>query len=362
MEEQERGADERYTGRNMGEGMGSRGSGKRGDEGGVALHQARPQISTIQRVSTSQPEIRASVLSQQWLREDSARYPVAYSQEKRTIASQSVTRPPNTNATSSSVDGATQYAEKGSDGSSSPSLRVQIRENLSWTLPRQGGEGTGHRTGSLTLQPLTELSRRIVLHLAPLDPVGIKNFRPHAFFDKAAFTTHAELALKDPQRSLPLGQSLEVLRWRLEGYEACAPPLVLTPWPTQGGFTLECELDQPIKLSEITIKIPLSSEITVQTSSVSLGKMSRSGEFVTWEIPAMDGENTKEGVLEIAWETDQGVEEEGEEGRYPISVTFTSDQETWSAVRVSAVRGVGSGDSVAYGVGYRLNTEKYCVE
>jgi hypothetical protein len=160
------------------------------------------------------------------------------------------------------------------------SVHVQIREQLTVVLLREGGLKTLDLKGDLNLN-ISDLNlARIRLGLTP--PTISANdlqFKQHPNVGKF-LTTERTLALKDPSRAFPVGQPLSVLKWRYSGRDESLVPLssacgdfsgtffvligfVVNIWPTPSNdgtceVNIEYELENTkLALHDVVISIPL---------------------------------------------------------------------------------------------------------
>ena len=85
--------------------------------------------------------------------------------------------------------------------------------------------------GDMNLQVSDSSQAKIRLILEPLSSdvnAGDLQFKQHPHVAKFAPTGDRAVALKDPSRAFPVGQSLAVLKWRYEGKDESLVPLSST--------------------------------------------------------------------------------------------------------------------------------------
>lgn len=103
-----------------------------------------------------------------------------------------------------------------------------IKEHLSLELLREGGLKSMELTGEMNLQLSDPAHAKVKLALAPLSedfPSSEIQFKQHPNVAKFGASGDRVVALKDPQRSFPVGQSLTVLKWRYNGKDEIHVPL-----------------------------------------------------------------------------------------------------------------------------------------
>lgn len=107
------------------------------------------------------------------------------------------------------------------------SVHAVIRENIELELVREGGLNTLELRGDLNLQISDASLARVKLILAePTTTFGPElQFKQHPNVGKFAANKERVIALKDPSRSFPVGQSLAVLKWRYAGKDETYVPL-----------------------------------------------------------------------------------------------------------------------------------------
>ena len=113
------------------------------------------------------------------------------------------------------------------------SVHIVIKEQLSLELLREGGLKSMEVQGDMNLQLSDAAHAKVKLALSPLaedfSPSEIQ-FKQHPHVAKFGATGDRIVALKDPQRSFPVGQSLAVLKWRYTGKDESHVPLSSEPY------------------------------------------------------------------------------------------------------------------------------------
>ena len=103
-----------------------------------------------------------------------------------------------------------------------------IKEKIALQLLREGGLKSMEVRGDMNLQVSDSSHAKIRLGLAPLSSdinAGDLQFKQHPHVAKFAPTGERVVALKDPSRAFPVGQSLAVLKWRYDGKDETLVPL-----------------------------------------------------------------------------------------------------------------------------------------
>lgn len=117
------------------------------------------------------------------------------------------------------------------------SVHIVIKEHISLSLLRDGGVQSMEVKGDMNLQISDAESAHIRLVLAsPSTDFGGNSLQFKQHPNVAKFPTGAAdrvVALKDPSRAFPVGQSLAVLKWRYAGTDESNVPLSGSVIPVQ---------------------------------------------------------------------------------------------------------------------------------
>ena len=110
------------------------------------------------------------------------------------------------------------------------SVHVVIHENIQLELQREGGLNQLELKGDMNLHISDSALARIRLTCAePAVSFGPElQYKQHPNVGKFAANKERIIALKDPSRSFPVGQSLAVLKWRYTGKDESYVPLSST--------------------------------------------------------------------------------------------------------------------------------------
>jgi hypothetical protein len=225
------------------------------------------------------------------------------------------------------------------------SIHIVIKEQISLTLLREGGLKSMELKGDMNLQISDAARAHIGLALAPpaTDFGSALQFKQHP--NVAKFTPGQErvIALKDPARAFPVGQSLAVLKWRYTGADETYVPLSVSCWPTPAPdgtclVNIEYELENAqLVLHDVVISIPLPlgayPTVTVHTGEWSLNPATHA---LAWAVPRVSAADSS-GSLEFAvGGDDTGV-------FFPVRVSFVG-QGSMAGLSVVSVSRVGDNE------------------
>jgi len=107
-------------------------------------------------------------------------------------------------------------------------VHLIIKETLSLSLLRDGGVQSMELKGDMNLQVTDPDQAHLKITLAsPSSDFGgsALQFKQHPNVAKFAPNQPRVVALKDPSRAFPIGQSLAVLKWRYAGTDESNVPL-----------------------------------------------------------------------------------------------------------------------------------------
>ena len=106
-------------------------------------------------------------------------------------------------------------------------MHVVVSETISLELVREGGLNNLELKGDMNLQVSDAALAKVKLVLAePSTAFGPElQYKQHPNVGKFAANKERVIALKDPSRSFPVGQSLAVLKWRYAGKDESYVPL-----------------------------------------------------------------------------------------------------------------------------------------
>ncbi|KAI0094166.1 hypothetical protein BDY19DRAFT_1061213 [Irpex rosettiformis] len=229
------------------------------------------------------------------------------------------------------------------------SVHVVVKESLSLELAREGGLNNLELTGDMNLQITDSALARVKLTLAePATSFGPElQYKQHPNVGKFAANKERVIALKDPSRSFPVGQSLAVLKWRYAGKDESYVPLSINCWPTPGNdgtcdVNIEYELEnEGVVLHDVVISIPLPSGSYPTVSSHS-GEWALNGSShaIDWIVGRVDADESS-GTLEFSI----GGDDIG--AFFPVHVSFVA-QGSIAGVRVASIARVDNGEEVTF--------------
>lgn len=113
-------------------------------------------------------------------------------------------------------------------------VHIVIKEQIDLELLREGGLKSMIVKGDMNLQVSDPTQSKVKLTLGPLSsefntgPGGDLQFKQHPNVAKFGASGDRVVALKDPSRAFPVGQSLAVLKWRYAGKDESYVPLSST--------------------------------------------------------------------------------------------------------------------------------------
>ena len=107
------------------------------------------------------------------------------------------------------------------------SVHIIIKESLSLSLMRDGGVQSMELKGDMNLLINDPEQTHLRITLAQGSDFGGSNlqFKQHPNVAKFAPGQARVVALKDPSKAFPVGQSLAVLKWRYAGTDESYVPL-----------------------------------------------------------------------------------------------------------------------------------------
>ncbi|KAJ3740093.1 hypothetical protein DFH05DRAFT_1510256 [Lentinula detonsa] len=244
------------------------------------------------------------------------------------------------------------------------SIHIAVREQISLSLLRDGGVQSMELKGDMNLLITDADFAHIKIGLSPPSTEfgNSLQFKQHPNVAKFAPGKERVVALKDPSRAFPVGQSLAVLKWRYNGTDESNVPLSINCWPSPSNdgtceVSIEYELENgSVTLYDVVISIPLpdGSYPTVSSHSGEWS-LNPSSHSIAWAIPFMSGdEDTKSGSLIFT----VGGDDAG--AFFPVDVAFVA-RGSLAGVNVASVTKT-SGESVnSFSVDSLLTVDEYLV-
>lgn len=245
------------------------------------------------------------------------------------------------------------------------SVHVVINEQLSLSLLRDGGVQSMELKGDMNLQISDAAFAYLRLTLPPLSTDFGNNlqFKQHPNVAKFVPGQERVVALRDPSRAFPVGQSSTVLKWRYAGTDESNLPLSINCWPSPSNdgtceVSIEYELENDhITLYDVVISIPLPAGSYPTVSSHS-GEWSLdpSSHSLAWSIPIVaPSDSTRTGSLIFT----VGGDDAG--AFFPVDVKFTGQGSLAGLDIVSVSRVNGGGDDPAFSVDRMITVDEYLV-
>ncbi|TFK42210.1 hypothetical protein BDQ12DRAFT_645746 [Crucibulum laeve] len=245
------------------------------------------------------------------------------------------------------------------------SVHLVIKEQLSLTLLRDGGVQSMELKGDMNLQisDPDQAHLRITLSSPSTDFGGnALQFKQHPNVAKFTPGQDRVVALKDPSRAFPVGQSLAVLKWRYAGTDESNVPLSINCWPSPNNdgtceVSIEYELEnENVTLYDVVISIPLPDgsypTVSSHTGEWSLNPSSHS---LAWSVPVVSSsDESRSGSLIFT----VGGDDIG--AFFPVEVSFIG-QGSLAGVGVASVSKIGEGEDPAYSVDASVTTDEYLV-
>ncbi|KAF9464505.1 hypothetical protein BDZ94DRAFT_1256601 [Collybia nuda] len=244
------------------------------------------------------------------------------------------------------------------------SVHIAIKEQISLSLLRDGGVQSMELKGDMNLHISDASLAHLRITLLPSTDFGGNSLQFKQHPNVAKFTPGQErvVALKDPTRAFPVGQSLAVLKWRYAGTDESNVPLSINCWPSPSNdgtceVSIEYELEnENVSLYDVVISIPLptGSYPTVSTHSGEWS-LDPSSHSLAWSIPLVTAlDDTRSGSLIFT----VGGDDAG--AFFPVEVTFNG-RGSLAGIGVSTVRKIGGGDDPVFSVDTVVTTEDYLV-
>ncbi|KAL6304022.1 hypothetical protein BKA93DRAFT_316525 [Sparassis latifolia] len=270
---------------------------------------------------------------------------------------------PGTPAQSNTPEPIVQKNERGSlPAVNAESVHVIIREQINLELMREGGLNNLELTGDMNLHITDPALARVKLSLAPApSSFGPElQFKQHPNVGKFAANRERVVALKDPARSFPVGQSLAVLRWRYSGKDESYLPLSINCWPTTGNdgtceVNIEYELEtEGVTLHDVVISIPLpDGSYPTVTSHAGDWALDPNSHSLNWMVPHVNADE-RSGSLEFT----VGGDDPG--AFFPVRVHFVGEGSV-AGVHLAAVARVDNGEDVVYSEDATVTVDNYTV-
>jgi len=260
----------------------------------------------------------------------------------------------------------TMPAAKDERGSLPPvtveSVHAVVRETINLDLAREGGVNNLEFKGDMNLQITDASLARVKLVLAePHNMFGPDlQFKQHPNVGKFASNKERVIALKDPSRPFPVGQSLAVLKWRYSGKDETYVPLSINCWPTPSNdgtcdVNIEYELEnEALTLYDVVISIPLpTGSYPTVASHTGEWAVNPSTHSIDWTVGRVHADE-RSGTLEFT----VGGDDSG--AFFPVKVSFVGHG-SMAGVHISSVTRVDTGDEVVFSEDASVTVDNYSV-
>jgi len=180
-------------------------------------------------------------------------------------------------------------------------------------------------------------------------------YKTHPNIDKNRFTKESVLVLKNPNRPLPSGTPLGVLKYRMTSAREEDLPLSVTCWPSDAGdgttiCNLEVELQQKhMQINGVEVYIPSPVPPSVEGAE----GMCRYGDGVlAWKIPTLNAASPSASLeFRVQYRGDAAA-------FFPIRVGFVSSS-ILSNLQVARVCLIDGNNEVPYSVESRIEVEAF---
>ncbi|KAH7923790.1 hypothetical protein BV22DRAFT_1196438 [Leucogyrophana mollusca] len=242
------------------------------------------------------------------------------------------------------------------------SVHIVVKEQVSISLMREGGVKSMTLIGDMNLQLSDPSLAHIKLALAPpsTDFGSDLQFKQHPHVAKFVPGQDKVVALKDPSRAFPVGQSLAVLKWRYAGHDESYVPLSINCWPSPSNdgtceVNIEYELEnENITLHDVIISIPLpTGSYPTVSSHTGEWAINPSSHSLDWSITQVTPED-RSGTLEFT----VGGDDVGT--FFPVKVSFIG-KGSLAGVSVASVSRLDNSEEVVFSSDSVVNTDEYFV-
>jgi len=237
-------------------------------------------------------------------------------------------------------------------------VEVEVMETVSCRLTADGGVSEFEVKGSLNVL-CHEEDTKIRLQLGPQGRAPAKEFkvRLNPQMSKPDYA-NGVLQMRSADRAFP--NKLGLVQWKLKSNDENMIPLKLVCWPEDIGdgrmnVNIEYNLNAPLALHNVLIKIPLNSHGTpeVVSSEVGVYRHNSRRHILEWEINVIDAD-TASGILEF--EVDCSDKSE----LFPVSVSFSSN-ETLYPIGIAQISSL-VGEETKFSQRKQLNVETFEID
>eukprot|EP01006_Ploeotia_vitrea_P058199 TRINITY_DN68961_c0_g1_i1.p1 TRINITY_DN68961_c0_g1~~TRINITY_DN68961_c0_g1_i1.p1 ORF type:complete len:510 (-),score=69.25 TRINITY_DN68961_c0_g1_i1:100-1629(-) len=233
-------------------------------------------------------------------------------------------------------------------------IHVKIDEKINAVLNRDGGFQSVEVKGDMLLTVSDSSCANIKVKLNP-DKSNDYAWKTHPNINKVLFGKERLLALKDPSKPFPTGNTLGILRWRLQNAANFVAPISVNCWPTGNSVSIEYEMERDdYTLTDVMISIPVPSAPAVKDYESGSYQYDASSGCLLWSLEELGGDNTS-GSLEFEVEN-----EESPDAYFPISVEFVAPTPL-CGVKLESILSTEDGSSPEYSSEVCTSVESYTI-
>lgn len=245
-------------------------------------------------------------------------------------------------------------------------LMLALAEKVSAKISKDGNVESCEVRGSLTLTAQSEEISNCMIKLKPLSAAVNQSFsfNTHPKINKQVYEKQNVLQLKDggAGKGFPSGRPVGILKWTSSGSPDDLAPIRINCWPEEEGrgqmnvsIEFSTELRFVKNLHNVQIRIPLgtSASPNVVNADGQYKHVSASSELL-WEMDLVDDRSFASASLEFP------IAQRDADAFFPIQVSFSSEQ-LFCDMDVIEVVGVGSNETVDYGLSKSLSSEDYLI-
>jgi len=238
------------------------------------------------------------------------------------------------------------------------SAHVKINEKLQIEATRNGDYDV-RVLGELALHINNEECNKIrVLCNVDCEDKNFK-FQTHPNVMKYNGANHV-IAMKNQDRTFPLNQDVNVLKWKLQSDDETHVPLQINCWPDEDGsgncdVNIEYELIMTShELNDVTISIPVPSGVGApQVTDCQEGEYKHDSRknLLVWTIPVIDESNSS-GILNFSIPSNP-------DDFYPVNIQFTCTKQSYTSIEIKEVQQVDTKDSVKFSLDRIMYADKF---
>ncbi|RKP21384.1 coatomer subunit delta [Rozella allomycis CSF55] len=233
------------------------------------------------------------------------------------------------------------------------SVHITAEERIEMAVSRDGGIHHFEVKGELSILVSDNDKTCLKIQCSHSDD---KNYQ-----FKKSFANEKVLVLRDPNRPLPLNQSLGLLKWRFTSQDEDQIPLSITCWPTcdkgHADVNVEYELlRNDLILTDVMIQIHIpSNQQPIVQEIVGEHRYDRLNRTLSWIIPVID-KNTSNGILEFSVDDISSSND-----FFPVDAYFKSET-LMSNLEIISVAQVNSGEPITFSKQIQIIPDEYSIQ